>query len=755
MQSLFEVHPRRGGRDAGLREGLDVPEDTPRRKLVRRLLFGLLILLAAAIGAAGGLLLVYSTDLPQVEQLERYRPSSVTELYDDQGRVIGTFALQRRVIATYDDYPPVLRDALVSIEDKDFYTHSGINFWRIVGAAYRDIESQGRVQGASTLTMQLARNLFLSPDRSFHRKIQEALLAIQIERRFTKPQIFTLYANQIFLGHGAYGFEAASQYYFSKPAKKLTLEEAALLAGLPKAPQFYSPINHPDRALKRRNLVINAMLEDGKVTTAQASAAKAAPIHLNLQKDPNSVAPNFSEEIRRYLETKYGSDQVFEGGLRVYTSLDMELQRAAQQAVLDGLAAYERRHGWRGKLPNVRVEGPLDKYYDLDWDSEPEVNGYTHALVMSVAANAAQIRFGQHTDSLMPADVAWTKRKLADLLTPGDIVYVKVLPLNAGKPKISLEQDSGAEGALVAIDNATGEIKAMVGGRDYNLSKFNRATQALRQVGSSFKPYVYTAVIDQGGIPDETILDAPVTFQTASGPYTPHNYDQKFEGTISLRRALAQSRNIPALKLADRVGIRTVIDYARRFGVTSSIPAYLPVALGSAEITLIEQTSAFSVFPNDGVRIAPRYITKVTDYEGRILEEDFPDIKDVVSARTARTMTSMLREVVLHGTAAAAAKMSYPLAGKTGTTNDFTDAWFIGFSPSMTCGVWIGYDEKKSLGEKETGARAALPIWMQFMNVALAGKEPGEFEPPPASPSSTTAQKVDTPDVAPGDGETH
>ena len=727
------------------------------RKLVGLVLFGLLVLLSAAVGAAAGLLLVYSTDLPQVEELERYRPSSVTELFDGQGRVIGTFALQRRVIAAYDDYPEVLRNALISIEDKDFYRHAGINIWRIVGAAYRDIESGGKVQGASTLTMQLARNLFLSPDRSFYRKVQEALLAIQIERRFTKPQIFTLYANQIFLGHGAYGYEAASQYYFSKPARQLKLEEAALLAGLPKAPQYYSPINHPERALKRRNLVLNAMLEDGKITAAQAADAKSKPIVLDLQKDPNSLAPHYVEEIRRYLEAKYGSDQVHEGGLRVYTSLDMDLQKSARQALLDGLAAYERRHGWRGKLLNVIAQGQkLDKYADPDWDEEPEVNGYMHALVTQVSPGAGEVRFGQRTATLVQADVAWTKLKLPDILQAGDVVYIKVLSLDAGgKTRVSLEQDSGAEGALVAIDNATGEIKAMVGGRDFNVSKFNRATQALRQVGSSFKPYVYTAVIDQGGSPNDTILDAPVTFQTVSGPYSPHNYDGKFEGTISLRRALAQSRNIPALKLADRIGIKTVIDYAHRFGITSNIPAYLPVALGSAEITPIEQTSAFSVFPNDGVRVAPRYITKVTDYEGRILEEDYSDIKDVVSARTARIITSMLREVVLHGTAAAAAKMPYPLAGKTGTTNDFTDAWFVGFSPSLTCGVWIGYDEKKSLGAKETGAQAALPVWMQFMNVALAGKDPGEFQPASAPRNSAVAQKVDTPDVAPGEGETH
>ena len=729
------------------------------QKLVGRFLFGLLVLFSAVVGATAGLLLVYTTDLPQVEELERYRPSAVTELYDGQGRVIGTFALQRRVIASYDDYPEVLRDALVSIEDKDFYRHSGINVWRIVGAAYRDIESGGKVQGASTLTMQLARNLFLSPDRSFYRKVQESLLAIQIERRFTKPQIFTLYANQIFLGHGAYGYEAASEYFFSKSAKKLKLEEAALLAGLPKAPQYYSPVTHPERALKRRNLVLNAMLEDGKITAAQAAEAKNKPILLNLQKDPNSLAPHYVEEIRRYLEAKYGSDQVHEGGLRVYTSLDMDMQKSARQALLDGLAAYERRHGWHGKLVNVIAQGQrLDKYADPDWDEEPEVNGYIHALVLQVSPGAAVVRFGTYTAPLAPSDMAWTKLKVkfSDILHAGDVVYVKVLSLDAGgKARVSLEQDSGAEGALVAIDNSTGEIKAMVGGRDFNLSKFNRATQALRQVGSSFKPYVYTAAIDQGGSPDDTIVDAPVTFQTPSGPYSPHNYDDKFEGTITLRRALAQSRNIPALKLADHIGIKTVIDYAHRFGVTANIPAYLPVALGSAEITPLEQTSAFTVFPNDGVRVTPRYITKVTDYEGRILEEDYSDIKDVISSRTARIMTSMLREVVLHGTAMAAAKMPYPLAGKTGTTNDFTDAWFVGFSPSLTCGVWMGYDEKKTLGEKESGGHAALPIWIQFMTVALAGKEPGEFQPMPPARNSASGGKIDTPDVAPGDGERH
>jgi penicillin-binding protein 1A len=741
MKSLYETLP---------------PVEIGGRRLVGRVLFGLLVLVAILVGATAGLLLVYTTDLPQVDALEAYRPSSITELYDDHERVIGSFALQRRVVASYEDFPPVLRDALVSIEDKDFYRHSGINFWRILGAAYRDLTSGGRLQGASTLTMQLARNLFLSPDRSFHRKVQETMLAIQIERRFTKPQIFTLYANQIALGHGTYGFEAASEFYFSKPAKQLTLEQAALLAGLPKGPTVYSPINHPDRAQRRRNLVINAMLEDGKITAAQAADARSALLVLHLAHDPNSLAPYFVEEIRRYLENKYGADQVHEGGLKVYTSLDVDLQKAANQAVLDGLAAYERRHGWKGHVENVVADGVvLDKYFHPDWDDEPEVNGYIHALVTSAGTGIATVKFGRYLAALGQADVAWTGQKLANILKTGDVCYVKILALGAnGAARVSLEQDSGAQGSLLAIDNATGGIKAMMGGRDFNESKFDRVTQSMRQVGSSFKPYVYTTVIDQGASPDDTILDEPISFETPSGPYTPHNYDEKFEGIITLRRALAQSRNIPALKLANKVGIKSVIEYAERFGITAKLPPYLPVALGAAEITLMEQTSAYSVFPNDGVRVIPRYITRVTDYEGRVLEEDFPDVKDVISERTARVMTAMLREVVLHGTGIAAAKLPFPVAGKTGTTNDFTDAWFMGFSSTMTCGVWVGYDEKKSLGAKETGAHAALPIWMNFMTVAMAGKDSGEFQPPPPA-LHAIAQKVDTPDAAPATEEAH
>ncbi len=728
-------------------------------KYVRGFLFGVLIAVAAAAGVLSGLVLVYSTDLPQVTELERYRPSTITELYDDQNQVIGQFALQRRVIDKYDDFPKVLRDAIISTEDKDFERHWGVDVWRVFGAAYRDVAVGGRAQGASTLTMQLSRNLFLSPDRNFRRKMQEVMLAIQIERRFTKPQIFTLYANQIYLGHGVYGFEAGANYYFGKKAKDLNLEEAAVLAGLPKAPNAYSPITNPDRALRRRNLVINNMLEDGKITAEEAQRAKNSPIRLNVVGEPNSIAPYFVEEVRQYLEKKYGSEEVHERGLRVYTSLNLELQRTANLAVLDGLAAYEHRHGWKGSLLNVVANGESPTSYShADWENEIKAGTFVHALVTSVSPQFATLKFGSYGAELGPAEIKWTHyTSPQQFLTRGDLVYVKVVELNGTQSRVSLEQESGVQGALLALDNSSGDVKAMVGGRNFDQSKFNRATQALRQVGSSFKPYIYTAAIDEGMTPDDTVLDAPVSFPGGpAGPYTPHNYDGKFEGVITFRHALAESRNIPALKVTERVGgIKTVIEYARKFGITAPLPAYLPVALGAADITLWEQTAAFTTFPNDGVRVAPRMIRKVKDYDGRVLEENYPEVKDVVSARTARIMVSMLREVILHGTGFAASKLNHPLGGKTGTTNDFTDAWFVGFSPSITCGVWVGYDEKKTLGNKETGAVAALPIWMDFMRVALQGKESEDFAAPPPAGPNAVAQKVDTPAPAVGDTGSH
>jgi penicillin-binding protein 1A len=719
----------------------------PQRKLVGKVALVALLLLAIITGSLAGLTLVYSFDLPQINDLESYRPSTKTELYDQKGRIIGSFALERRVVIGYDGFAPVLRQAVISIEDKSFESHWGINVFRVVGAVWYDIRYHGRAQGASTLTMQLARNLFLSSERTASRKVQEAYLAIQIERSFTKEQIFTLYGNQIYLGSGMYGFEAASEFFFSKHAKDLNLPEAALLAGLPKGPVAFSPLINPEKALRRRNLVLTEMELDKAITHQEAEQARQAPLGLHTAQPEMSVAPWFQEEIRRELEKRFGSEQVHEAGLKVQTTLDLDLQQTANRAVADGLATYERRHGWKAKLENVLASGAtLEEYKHPDWAMKSRPGDYVHALVTSALPLEIRARIGPTSHEsggqqsnkivLLPEDWKWTGQSHGDaLVKPGDIIYVHLANAMEGTARrATLEQDSGAQGSLLAMDNTTGDVLAMVGGRDYALSEFNRATQSERQTGSSFKPYVYTTAIEDGAKPDDIIVDGPVHF----GSYTPHNYENDYKGAMTLTNAFAESRNIPALKLAARVGIHKVIDMTHRFGVTSNIPAFLPVAIGAVEITLQEQVASYAVFPNDGLRVTPRLIRKVSNADGITLWEDNPEVTEVIDQQTARTMMILLRAVTQHGTGAAAAQLNHPLGGKTGTTSDYTDAWFIGFSPSITCGVWVGFDDRQTLGEKETGAKAALPIWMTVMRQAIAGKDDEQFlgdqntqQPPP------------------------
>ncbi len=697
-----------------------------RRKLAGRFALVVLLFLAVVTGSLAGLTLVYSVDLPQIHDLEHYRPSTTTELYDQKGRIIGSFALERREVVGYDDFAPILRQAVISIEDKSFESHWGVNVFRVVGAVWHDLRNHGRVQGASTLTMQLARNLFLSSERTASRKIQEAYLAIQIERAFTKEQIFTLYGNQIYLGSGMYGFEAGSQFYFGKHAKNLTLPEAALLAGLPKGPAAYSPLLNPDKAMRRRNLVLSEMESDGVITHVQAEQARSSPLGLRIAQPEMSVAPWFQEEVRRELEKRFGPEQVHEAGLKVETTLDLDLQQTANRALADGLATYERRHGWQGKIENVLAAGStLEDYRHPDWAMKTRPGDYVHALVTSVLPLEIRARAGAESIVLLPDDWKWTGQRYGDVLVkPGDVIYVHLSDNTEGAAhRATLEQDSGAQGSVLAIDNTTGDVLAMVGGRDYALSQFNRATQSERQTGSSFKPYVYTAAIEEGAKPTDIIVDGPVSF----GSYTPHNYEGDYKGAMTLTKAFAESRNIPALKLAARVGIHKVIDVAHRFGVTTNIPAYLPVAIGAVEITLEEQVASYSVFPNDGLRVTPRLVRKVANADGITLWEQPPAVNEVIDQQTARTMMSLLRAVTQYGTGAAAAQLKHPLGGKTGTTSDFTDAWFLGFSPSVTCGVWVGYDSRESLGEKETGAKAALPIWMNVMRAAIAGKDNEQF----------------------------
>ena len=765
MASTSPQIPARGGFRPP-RARLEKAPQRPQRKLAGRTTFAVLFSLAAITGSLAGLMLVYSVDLPQIHDLERYRPSTTTQLYDQKGRVFGSFALERRIIINYDDFSPILRSAVISIEDKNFQSHWGINVFRVAGALWHDIVSPGRAQGASTLTMQLARNLFLSSERTTARKVQEAYLSIQIERSFTKEQIFTLYGNQIYLGHGMYGFEAASEFYFSKHASELNLTEAALLAGLPKGPVAYSPLFNPEKALRRRNLVLSEMESDKAITHAQAEAARSAPLGLRIAQPELSVAPWFIEEVRRELEKQFGAEEVHQDGLRVETTLDLDLQQVANHAVQDGVAAYEHRRGWQGAAQNVITQGlDPDQYKHPDWAMRTKPGDYVHALVTSVLPLEIRARVGNLQVVMAQDDWKWTgKAHGDDLVKPGDVIYIQ-LASDQGKwvmegtaRKAALEQDSGAEGSLMAIDNTSGDVLAMVGGRDYSLSQFNRATQSQRQTGSSFKPYVYTAAVEAGVKPEDIVVDGPVSF----GSYTPHNYENDYKGAMTVLNAFAESRNIPALKLAARVGIHNVIDTAHRFGVTSNIPAYLPVALGAVEITLEEQVASYSVFPNDGLRVTPRLVRKVENADGITLVEQAPAVKEVTSQQTARTMMRLLKEVTRSGTGAAATQLKHPLGGKTGTTSDYTDAWFLGFSPSVTCGVWVGFDSRQSLGEKETGARAALPIWMTFMKAAIQGKDNERFSgdpetvlkaeaaPPPAKPSVTPPASAKSAPAHPG-----
>jgi penicillin-binding protein 1A len=737
--SAHSVPPPGLGRTHRLRpEPMLQKQPRGKRKLAGNAALFVLLILAIITGSLAGLMLVFSVNLPQINDLERFRPSTMTDLYDAKGRIIGSFALEKRVIVNYNDFAPVLRQAVISIEDKNFDSHWGINVFRIAGALVHDLRSHGRAQGASTLTMQLARNLFLSADRTAARKAQEAILAIQIERAFTKEQIFTLYGNQIYLGSGMYGFEAASQFYFSKHAKDLALTEAALLAGLPKGPAAYSPLINPEKALRRRNLVLSEMESDGAITHQQADQARKSPLGLHVNQPEMSVAPWFQEEVRRELEKRFGTEQVHAAGLRVQTTLDLDLQTTANKALSDGLAAYERRHGWKGKLENVLAGGvALDDYKHPDWATASHAGDYVHALVTQSRPLEIHARVGAEQIVLVPEDWSWTGQRYGDaLVKPGDIIYVHLADAFEGiARRATLEQDSGTQGAVLAMDNTTGDVLAMIGGRDWATSQFNRSTQAERQTGSSFKPYVYTTAVEEGTKPDDIIVDAPVSF----GTYAPHNYENDFKGAMTITNAFAESRNVPAVKLAARVGIRKVIETAHKFGVTTDIPAYLPVALGAAEITLQQQVTSYSVFPNDGIRVKPRLIRKVTNADGITLWEDAPAVDEIVSQQTARTMMTLFRAVTAHGTGAAVAQMNHPLGGKTGTTSDYTDAWFLGFSPSITCGVWVGYDSRQSLGEKETGARAALPIWMQIMKAAIAGKDDEQF---PGDVEDSTIQKA-------------
>ena len=726
------------------------------KRYLGSLVFIVLLCLSIAVGATVGILFVYNSDLPQVDSLEDARPSLIAEVYSDDGQVIGSFAQERRILVKFEDIPPLVRDAIISVEDQNFYDHWGIDLFGIARASLRNLMNGRIVEGGSTLTQQLSKNLFLIngqsgvAEKTLGRKIQEAMLSIQIERNYTKEQILTMYCNLGYMGHGQYGFAAAAEFYFDKTLKDLTIEEAALLAALPRSPKNYSPIVNPARAKARRDYAIDRMVAERKITAIEGENAKKVDIVLAKRERQDEIAPYFVEEIRQYLEKTYGTSAVQESGLKIYSTLNVALQRAANAALRKGLRDYDKRHGWRGIARNLLADGAKDLSGVTlpDWKFPVRADDIVEGVILAVSKTNATVKIADYEATLTPPDIAWTNAKSPDeILKPGDVALFLIRSIDTAdhKMSVSLEQKPEVQGALVAIDPSNGDVKALIGGYDFELSKFDRATQAMRQTGSVFKPFVYTAAVDRGLKPDDIVVDARANF----GGYAPGNYDGKFKGPITIRQALAESRNIPAVKTLAGVGIENLIPYVRSFGITSKIDPYLPTALGSADITLMEMTSAYTTFPNDGVRFVPKLIVKVTDYDGneKREEEDVPTLKDVIPAQTARTMVDLLQEPVRSGTATKLQELKRPVAGKTGTTNDYTDAWFIGFTPSLVMGVWVGFDAKVTLGDKETGGKVALPIWFDTIQPIYKDRKVETFQAPDSPPISGVAESSGTPEL--------
>jgi penicillin-binding protein 1A len=704
---------------------------------LRRVVVTALFVAAILGGALVGVFLAFESDLPQVTSLEDFQPNIITQVLAADGSVLGEFAIEKRVVVEFRDIPPVLRNAIVAVEDADFWKHLGINPWRIPGAALANLRSGRRGQGFSTLTMQLTRLLFLTPEKTYERKIKEVILAFQIEKNFTKEEILTLYCNQIYFGHGNYGVEAASRFLFGKPVKDLTLKEAALIAGIGQSPARQSPIEHPDRAIQRRNHVLDRMAEEKYVSREEADAAKRAPLGLHLRKEPSSIAPHFLEEVRKYLEKEYGSQRIYQGGLRVYTTLDPAMQRSAVRALREGLRAVDRRaRGFvRPEASLLSPDGRLPEPLRLDeWDWPFAPGDVVRGVVIASDRATAVVQVGDYRARLAPSDVAWTRRtSLADVLPRGAVAPFRIVSLDAERreARVELEQEPKVEGALLAMDVRSGAVRAMVGGYDFEKSKFNRATQAMRQVGSAFKPVVYAAALETlGWTPATVLVDSPISFPNPWNDtvWTPQNYDGAYMGPIPLRKAVEQSRNIPAVKTLQAVGIERGIEYARRLGLSGELPPYLPIALGAGEATLSEMVAAYATFANQGLRMRPFLIERITDRDGNVIEQATPRASDALRADTAFVLTSLLRGVAERGTAARARRLGRPVAGKTGTTNDFTDAWFVGYEPSLAAGVWVGFDEKKdSLGSGADGGRVALPVWMDFWAAVTADRPVEEY----------------------------
>lgn len=729
----------------------------------------------------------FASDLPAISKLAEYKPLKVSKVYDRRGELIGEFFLERRIPVAHEDIPSLLRNAFIAIEDQRYFRHKGVDYKGIARAFYHNLRAGEIVEGASTITMQVARSFFLNREKTFGRKIKETILAYRIERDLTKQEILSLYLNQIYLGHGAYGVGAAAEEYFGKKVDKLTLGEIAVLAAIPKEPAKYDPLKNPDESVRRRNLVIDKMLEQGMISPEEAASAKAEKLNLVHRANPTrQVAPYFTEYVRQYLMKQYGYDAVYTEGLKVFTTLNSDWNISATDALKWGIKRVDRSLGWRGAFRHLEGE-EYQKYIEANqnkFSRLPAEGEAIEAIVTSVPNSSntyAMVQIGKFSARVPMSEkkflktlneVPYKNAKIGERPRPyleaGDIVEVKITGTDKdGIPLVSLSPTPLVQGALLCMDPYTGEILAMVGGYDFDKSEFNRAVQAKRQPGSAFKPIVYTSAIDEGYYPASIINDAPVILDGRAGSWRPTNYDKKFSGPQTLAFALQRSVNTISIKLAMEIGVGNIIKYARLMGIESELPPDLSIALGTASLSMLELARAYAVLANGGYLVEPIFVLRVYDSEGRMLEDRTPKIKGfseppqdaekylrwlrsagppfwgpeglafrkmvceargrkVLDSKTAYVMISLMKNVVQAGTGTAARLTGVEVAGKTGTTNDYKDAWFIGFTTQALTAVWIGYDDGRislrnpSGGLGATGGELAAPIWGRFMLKALS-----------------------------------
>jgi penicillin-binding protein 1A len=694
--------------------------------------FFILIIAAVVIGISAGAFIALAKGVPSVEELRQYKSVPGTRVYADDDTLIGELKIEKGIFVPLNRMPHHLVNAVVAVEDSRFWKHKGIDYVAIARAAVKDVLHVGLKEGGSTITQQLAKITFLTPEKTLQRKLREAALAMKIEKKLEKKDILELYLNRVYLGHGAYGMEMAARVYFGKSAREVTLPEAALLAGLIKAPSTYSPYNNLTRAKDRQETVLARMEEEGYIKSSERERAVKQPLYLSTLRRGQEANNYFIEYVRKYLEETYGADAVYKGGLSVHTTLDKRAQAAAARALQDGLRELDKRRGWRGSIERREVDAEKElKKKERAGSVIANAGDIVPGVVLKVSPKEAILKARGIIGRLPIENARWAALRLDSktgrtsqisnftldkILQVGDVVRVGFKSSRGGVAELVLEQEPDVEGALVAMDPNTGFVRAMVGGYDFSRSEYNRAVFAKRQPGSAFKPVIYAAAMDNGFTPASVIRDEPVTYKGGPrGDWSPENYDHKHYGPTLLRDALAYSRNVVTVKLVDAIGVEKVIAFAKNIGIKEEMPHNLSIALGSVGLSPMDLVSGYSVFASGGMKMKPVTIKYITDAAGRVLESNEPEGEQVISPETAFLVTSMMEDVVNYGTGWRAKALGRPVAGKTGTTNDYRDAWFVGYVPDMIAAVWVGFDDMRPLGNQETGARAASPIWVNFM----------------------------------------